>query len=75
MADPDAQAGDIGARLLRLEEAQAFSEHTVEQLSGEIAELNKRLAEALAHIRMLESRLQRLLEPPEDVEEDAAPQS
>jgi hypothetical protein len=30
--------------------------------------LSKRLTEALAHIRMLEGRLQQLLEPPEDAE-------
>jgi len=56
------------ARLRTLEEAQAFSERSVEQLSGEIAELSKRVTEALAHIRMLEGRLQQLLEPPEDAE-------
>lgn len=71
MTNPNTQSGDLAARLLKLEEAQAFSEHTVEQLSGEIAELNKRLAEALAHIRLLENRLQRLLEPPEDAEEES----
>ena len=64
-----AERPELEPRLRKLEEAQAFSEHSVEQLSDEIAEVNKRLAEALAHIRMLESRLQRLLEPPEDAEE------
>ena len=36
------------------------------EVSAEIAEINKRLAEALAQIRVLERKLTDLMEEPED---------
>ena len=47
-------------RARKLEEAQGFTEHAVEQLSAEIAELNRRLSQALSRLSRLEERLERL---------------
>lgn len=44
----------------KLQEAQGFTEHAVEQLSAEIAELNRRLGQALTRLARLEQRLERL---------------
>jgi len=45
-------------RIEKLEEATAYADRTVEQLSGEVFELNKKLEKALARVARLESRLQ-----------------
>lgn len=52
-------------RLTRLEEHAAFTEHTVDQLSTEIAALNKRLLELTKKMATLESRLSKFLEEPQ----------
>lgn len=51
---------DIGMRLSRFEEGQAFTERTVEQLNDEVVLVNKRLSEAMTRIERLEKRLDRL---------------
>lgn len=56
----DPTSGDT--RVQRLEEHAAFTEHTVEQLSGEIADLNKRMAELLKRLQSLEGRLGKALD-------------
>ena len=45
-------------RIEKLEEASAYADRTVEQLSAEVFELNKKLEKANARIARLESRLQ-----------------
>lgn len=50
-------------RLMALEEHAAFAERTVEHLSGEIAELNKRMHGLSTRVQSLEDRLRKLLEP------------
>jgi uncharacterized coiled-coil protein SlyX len=58
MANPGTQPGpDLSARLTRVEEACGFAQHDVEQLSAEVAELGRRLAEALRRVESLERRL------------------
>jgi uncharacterized coiled-coil protein SlyX len=61
-SDPNSPVPPDDPRLTRLEEHAAFTEHTVEQLSTEIAELNRRLAETARRIQALEDRLTRLVE-------------
>jgi uncharacterized coiled-coil protein SlyX len=51
-------------RLTALEEHAAFAEHSTDQLSAEIAELNKRLHTLSTRIDVLEHRLAKLLQPP-----------
>jgi uncharacterized coiled-coil protein SlyX len=46
-------------RARKIEEAQGFTDHAVEQLSAEIAELNRRLAQALTRLARVEARLDR----------------
>jgi uncharacterized coiled-coil protein SlyX len=50
-------------RLTRLEESHGFTEHTLEQLSAEMAGINQRLTEALRRLERLETRLEQLLQP------------
>jgi uncharacterized coiled-coil protein SlyX len=73
MATSDAS----GPRLLKLEEAQAFSERTIEQLSAEMAELNRRLGEVSVRLSRLEQRLEGLSNPSpgEDDEAEEGPGS
>jgi uncharacterized coiled-coil protein SlyX len=59
---PDPALAD---RVQRLEEHAGFAEHTVEQLSAEILELNKRLADTARRLSALEARLSRILDPAE----------
>jgi uncharacterized coiled-coil protein SlyX len=47
----------IEDRFVRLEENLGFAEHTIEQLSTELASMNHRLAEVLARLQRLEARL------------------
>lgn len=61
MAEPP-EPQNPDPRLTRLEEHAAFTEHTVDQLSTEIAELNKRLAELAKKMHGLEDRLGKVLE-------------
>jgi uncharacterized coiled-coil protein SlyX len=44
-------------RVVKLEEQGAFVEHSVDQLSSEMAEMNKRLAKLLKRVETLERRL------------------
>lgn len=68
--DPPRAAGarhdPLDGRLMRLEEHVAFTEHTVEQLSQEIIDLNKRLAETTRRLALLESRLGKVLAATEE---------
>lgn len=57
---------DLAARLTRVEEHAGFTEHTVEQLSAEMAAMNKRMHELLRRIDGLERRLAELTRPEED---------
>jgi uncharacterized coiled-coil protein SlyX len=56
------------SRLQRLEEAHGFAERAIEQLSEEIASLNRRLAAMQVSLRAVEGRLKALSEPPEELE-------
>lgn len=60
-------------RLRRIEELAGFNEHTCEQLSQEIAEINRRLAALSRRLDALVARLEAVeqTEPPED--DDAQP--
>jgi uncharacterized coiled-coil protein SlyX len=53
---------DLDRRLLKLEEAATFTDHTVEQLSAEIAELNRRLRELHERTESLERRVNGVVE-------------
>jgi uncharacterized coiled-coil protein SlyX len=54
---PGATATD---RVVKLEEQGAFVEHSVDQLSSEMAEMNKQLAKVLKRVETLERRLSAL---------------
>jgi len=45
------------ARLAQLEEHEAYSERSIEQISGEVFELSKRLADVTGRLERLEDRL------------------
>src|SRR5262245_28314788 len=62
-------------RLTSLEEHAAFTEHTVDQLSAEIAALNKRMHALAARIDSLDARLGKLLRSPESPNEDSSKES
>jgi uncharacterized coiled-coil protein SlyX len=57
-------------RAKKIEEAQGFTEHAVEQLSAEIAELNRRLTQALTRLARVEARLERLASGDGDATEE-----
>jgi uncharacterized coiled-coil protein SlyX len=59
MTTPD----PLAIRLQRLEESQGFADRTVEQLSAEIAMLNRHLAEVQTRMKRLEARLDQMQEP------------
>ncbi len=63
---------EIDQRLVRLEEAAAFTDHTVEQLSAEITELNRRLRELAHRTEHLERRLSGVVEEIEKRETNEA---
>lgn len=48
----------LHARLIRLEEAVGFADHTTEQISGEMIALHKRLDSMAKRIELLEGRLE-----------------
>ncbi len=54
-------------RLVRLEESVGFGEHTVEQLSTEIASMNERVHRLERRLERLTSRLDELLAGPDEV--------
>lgn len=66
-------------RIIRLEEAQAFGERGVEQLSGEIYALGRRLDELVARVARLEHQAARAAESkaagddPAEVQDGAPP--
>lgn len=69
---PPAREGpgpDFDRRLVKLEEAAAFTERTVEQLSVEVAELGRRLRELSQRTDALERRLTGVVEDLESREE------
>jgi uncharacterized coiled-coil protein SlyX len=47
----------VSRRLARLEESQAFAERAAEQLSAEMAEINRRLGEVAARLARLEGKV------------------
>jgi uncharacterized coiled-coil protein SlyX len=51
---------ELSARLQRVEEAQGFADRTAEQLSAEIARLNRQMAEVVKKVQAMEARLARL---------------
>lgn len=61
---PD-QAVPLADRVERLETHASFAEHTTDQLSDEIAQLNKRLHSLTTRMDLLEERLRRMLSPPD----------
>lgn len=54
--------GRLGERVQSLEEHIGFDQRTIEQLSGEIAQMNQRMQVALRRIESLETRLRELSE-------------
>jgi uncharacterized coiled-coil protein SlyX len=71
--DPSSSPADPrDLRLTALEEHAAFAEHTVDQLSTEIVELNKRIHTLSSRIDSLEQRLGKLLEPPAALSDESA---
>ncbi len=48
---------ELRARLLRIEEAQAFAEHTTDQLHQQVLSLHQRVHDLVARIQRFESRL------------------
>jgi uncharacterized coiled-coil protein SlyX len=60
---------DVAGRLQRLEESQGFAERAAENLSAEIAALNRHLAQAHERIRRLEARLDQFLRAAEPEDE------
>jgi uncharacterized coiled-coil protein SlyX len=54
-------SGQIPDRLTKLEENQGFAEHTLEQLNEELVQVNRRLAEALTRLDVVEQRIARLM--------------
>ncbi len=57
---------DIRQRVDRLEESQGYTERTVEQLSAEIADMNKRMQVMGKRLAALEAGLQKLKETGEE---------
>jgi len=47
---------DLAQRLIKVEEACAFTQHELEQVSAEVAALGRRLADALRRLEALERR-------------------
>ncbi len=62
---PTPQATPPADRVSRLEEHAAFTERAVEQLSQEIAAINRRLHTAVTRLGTLEARVAKLLSEPE----------
>lgn len=57
---PNDPLADALARLQRLEETQAFSEHAHDTLTEQLHDLYKRIAETAARLARLEDRLSQL---------------
>jgi uncharacterized coiled-coil protein SlyX len=73
--DPDDPQALLAQRLQRLEESQAFAEHTLQQLGEEVRLLNQRLAESAQRLARLEGRLHALAKPTEpDADADHLPE-
>lgn len=64
---------DLAARLTRLEESSVFTERTVETLGAEIAEINRRLREAVRRVGLIERRLAREPDADRGVSDPPAP--
>jgi len=69
--------GDRGAQdqLLRLEEAVAFNERTVEELNKQIVDLYQKMEQLSGRIVALESRIREMLEEPTGPGADDQPDS
>jgi uncharacterized coiled-coil protein SlyX len=63
---------DLRDRLMRIEEHAGFTEHTVEQLSAEMAELGKRMLEITRRVEAIERRLGELARGAEGAAEGGA---
>lgn len=59
-------SNDQSHRLQRLEEHAGFTEHTLDQLSTEIAAASRTLRELAARMERLEARLQRMQQSMEE---------
>jgi uncharacterized coiled-coil protein SlyX len=57
MGSSNVNATELSERLTKLEESETFAQRTVEELNGEVIELNRRLADALSRLERLEARL------------------
>lgn len=68
-SSPDQPDPNADARLTRLEEAVGFVDHTAQQLSTEIAAINREVAGLVRRLTSLERRLNEL----NDTITDAAP--
>jgi len=56
-------------RVTRLEENAAFTERTIESLSSEIAELNRRMKQLTDRLASMEQRIVKMMEEPEEIGE------
>lgn len=57
---------ELADRLTRVEEHLGFTEHAAEQLSAEIATINRRVKEIADRLGRIEQRLAKTAEPDED---------
>lgn len=67
MPEGAGKPGHVDERLVRLEEDQAYAGHTVEQINGEVAELNRRLGMLLQRIERIERRFEALAEEEDEI--------
>jgi uncharacterized coiled-coil protein SlyX len=67
MSEQRGKPDPVDERLVRLEEGHAYAEHTVEQINGEVAELNRRLGVLLQRIERIERRFEALAEEEDEI--------
>jgi len=51
------ESDNLAARMLRVEESQAFAEHTADQMHAQVLALHQRVHDLVGRIQRLESRL------------------
>lgn len=73
MPVPPASMPPDSERLKKLEEHAGFTEHTLDQLTGEMIELHRRIASLLKRMDALEGRLLELKEGSHDGPPDGPP--